>query len=303
MDRGLFPAVTEQERAAPPVTNDAPPQEQPPSQTASPETAVDEAVPPETQPSSDQDQEMTDPPPERTQESNEPPVEVTSETEPISPTEVQTVDVPIDSEMQVDARPATPIVVPERIPTPTVPEPTLDALPIDVEIEQQQPPVVPVTATEAIEQPVIVSLDNTNASEEVRNDRDEEDNRSESDRSISPPVPNEPTQTTNDNAEGDSNPAVPASSSAPPPRRGPHLHRICRTCAAEVFMWGARAWWIKERARALANGELAENVKSRKDCPNLGSCDKEDDNGQPYCFPSIGIHTDGDFIAHARECR
>ena len=297
MDRGIFPSVTELERAAPPpqppAPTDAPAQDQPSSQSASPETAVDEAIQP--------DQEMTDNVPEaiQTNESSPPAsAESSSETAPIAPAEIGG-NTSRDTEMQTDevrppipvalrpptpiiSRPPTPVLVPDRIPTPPIPEPTLDALPVDVQV-QQAPSVVPVAVViEAPEQPEQSAP--TNGSDDEEDDVRDVSNSSRSVSPLPPPIslPAGSTQTTEVDvpATESTNIAATEVASAPPARRGPHLHRICRACAAEVFIWGARTWWIKERAKAMENGELAENVKSRKDCPNLGRCDEEDDNGK-----------------------
>jgi hypothetical protein len=285
LDQGIFPAVTELERAVPPpvspTRNEAPPQEQQSSPSAIPETPVNATAPAETQPS-DHEQEMVNTVPETTDTANEArPSETPAESVmPVISPEAQatdnTNDSSRDSEMIVEAavRSPTPILVPEPEPTPPVPEATLDALPVEVQQPSETIIVPPNTETGAPEQVVVVSSGNNNSGE---NDPTE-DEESASDRSISPPPtsnPNESTQT---------NTSIAALSSPSRRNRGPHLNKICRTCAAEVFFWGARAWWIKERAKAAESGELAENVKSRKDCPELGRCDKEDDNGAFFLF-------------------
>ena len=48
-----------------------------------------------------------------------------------------------------------------------------------------------------------------------------------------------------------------------------HLSKICRTCALEVFYWGAKQWWIKERANAHTEGTLPRAARERKDCPDM----------------------------------
>ena len=288
LDQGIFPAVTDLERAAPPpvspTRSEAPPQEQQQSSPAAiPETAAGETAPTETQPS-DRDQEMINTVPETTETANEarssePPAESIV---PVIPAELQAVDntndSSRDSEMIVDAvvRSPTPILVPEPGPSPPpIPEAILDALPVEV----QQPPetiiVPPNTETATPEQVVIISSGNNNTAGE--NDPTEDED-SASDRSISPPPTSNPNDSTQANAGNTASP------SSPRRNRGPHLNKICRTCAAEVFFWGARAWWIKERAKAVESGELPENVRSRKECPELGRCDKEDDNGVFFSF-------------------
>ncbi|KAI5123173.1 hypothetical protein M0805_000873 [Coniferiporia weirii] len=54
---------------------------------------------------------------------------------------------------------------------------------------------------------------------------------------------------------------------------------ICRPCATEVFLYGLRDWWIRERGRAVRDGSLAR----RRDCPQGRTCGN--------------IHD----VAHARE--
>jgi hypothetical protein len=48
-----------------------------------------------------------------------------------------------------------------------------------------------------------------------------------------------------------------------------HLSKICRGCALEVFYWGAKQWWIKERANAHTEGTLPRAARERKDCPDM----------------------------------
>jgi E3 ubiquitin-protein ligase CHFR len=44
--------------------------------------------------------------------------------------------------------------------------------------------------------------------------------------------------------------------------------RICRVCASEVFLWGLKGWWHRERM----NGHVDPEVMARKDCPDGTSC-------------------------------
>ncbi|PPQ81270.1 hypothetical protein CVT25_015054 [Psilocybe cyanescens] len=44
--------------------------------------------------------------------------------------------------------------------------------------------------------------------------------------------------------------------------------KACRLCAAEIFLWGLREWWVRERKK----GFLEQSVMSRKDCPDAGRC-------------------------------
>ena len=48
-----------------------------------------------------------------------------------------------------------------------------------------------------------------------------------------------------------------------------HLSKMCRGCALEVFYWGAKQWWIKERANAHTEGTLPRAARERKDCPEM----------------------------------
>ncbi|KAJ7928050.1 hypothetical protein B0H13DRAFT_1016114 [Mycena leptocephala] len=56
--------------------------------------------------------------------------------------------------------------------------------------------------------------------------------------------------------------------------------RICRQCAAEVFLYGLRDWFLRERQK----GFLEENVLNKKDCVDGAECNRQID------------------LAHAREC-
>lgn len=47
--------------------------------------------------------------------------------------------------------------------------------------------------------------------------------------------------------------------------------RICRLCAAEIFFWGLKDWWIRERKK----GFVEERVMNRKDCPDGRMCNKQ----------------------------
>ncbi|KAF9071181.1 hypothetical protein BDP27DRAFT_533698 [Rhodocollybia butyracea] len=47
----------------------------------------------------------------------------------------------------------------------------------------------------------------------------------------------------------------------------PH-NRICRQCACEIFIWGLKDWWVRERKK----GFLEEHVMNRKDCPKGDDC-------------------------------
>ena len=43
---------------------------------------------------------------------------------------------------------------------------------------------------------------------------------------------------------------------------------ICRMCATEVFLYGLRDWWIRERRKAIREGIL----EARKDCSDGATC-------------------------------
>ncbi|KAJ7176006.1 hypothetical protein C8R46DRAFT_1080386 [Mycena filopes] len=70
--------------------------------------------------------------------------------------------------------------------------------------------------------------------------------------------------------------AVPA---GPEPEASAPRNRICRQCAAEVFLYGLRDWFLRERQK----GFLEEDVLSRKDCEDGSDCSRQTD------------------LAHARE--
>ncbi|KAH9841582.1 uncharacterized protein C8Q71DRAFT_737734 [Rhodofomes roseus] len=51
--------------------------------------------------------------------------------------------------------------------------------------------------------------------------------------------------------------------------------RICRLCATEVFLWGLRDWWVRERRK----GFLEEYVTRRPDCLDGSGCPRQKDHG------------------------
>jgi hypothetical protein len=53
--------------------------------------------------------------------------------------------------------------------------------------------------------------------------------------------------------------------------------RVCRACAADVLLWGLRAWWVRERA-------YGAGPDGRPDCPDGRACPRQGD------------------LAHAKEC-
>ncbi|KAG7088296.1 hypothetical protein E1B28_012306 [Marasmius oreades] len=55
--------------------------------------------------------------------------------------------------------------------------------------------------------------------------------------------------------------------------------KICRRCATEVFLWGLKEWWIRERQKGFVEGRFAH----RKDCPEGADCTRQKDLGES-CF-------------------
>lgn len=49
--------------------------------------------------------------------------------------------------------------------------------------------------------------------------------------------------------------------------------KICRWCAAEVFLWGIRDWWIRERRK----GRVSAAILSKPDCTSGKSCRNQKD--------------------------
>ncbi|KAF9534485.1 hypothetical protein CPB83DRAFT_844294 [Crepidotus variabilis] len=48
-------------------------------------------------------------------------------------------------------------------------------------------------------------------------------------------------------------------------------NRACRLCAAEIFLWGLKDWWLRERKK----GFVEPNIMSRKDCPEGRMCNRQ----------------------------
>ncbi|KAG8752740.1 hypothetical protein FRC14_006744 [Serendipita sp. 396] len=278
LDRGLFPAVTENPVLAsdppadPPRENANVTEEPPASSTAqSPETAVE---PPAQEPSG----ETASPPTNQGVDNTRTPGSadtVAAEAPDLPEGNIASSTSAHNSTQQ----PPTPIIVPEPLPTPNIehPEPTLDTLPIDVEPQEQRQQQNPEVTTESqnqgeqqaappdvstISQPPNITSQPDDVRSNSSSDSDDGDD-SRSRRRSSPP---------------------PENSASP---NGPHLSKICRKCAAEVFFWGARDWWIKERAKAVASNELAEDIRKRKDCENIGACEREFDNSHAREFNHI----------------
>jgi len=72
--------------------------------------------------------------------------------------------------------------------------------------------------------------------------------------------------------------AVPAGTE---PNADAPRNKACRLCAAEIFLWGLKDWWIKERMK----GFLEETIVKRKDCPDFNQCTRQrDDPGMALSF-------------------
>lgn len=77
--------------------------------------------------------------------------------------------------------------------------------------------------------------------------------------------------------------------------------RICRLCAVEVFLWGLKDWWVRERRK----GYVEPSVVNRKDCPEGRNCSREADYGKsffPIEFQPL-IQDSPSLPAHAKECK
>ena len=65
-------------------------------------------------------------------------------------------------------------------------------------------------------------------------------------------------------------------------------NRACRSCAAEIFLWGLRNWWTRERQK----GFLEEELMRRKDCPEGSLCARQrDDHGTQLHSPIFMVLT------------
>ncbi|KAG6897755.1 hypothetical protein C0992_011424 [Termitomyces sp. T32_za158] len=58
---------------------------------------------------------------------------------------------------------------------------------------------------------------------------------------------------------------------------------VCRQCATEVFFWGFKDWWVRERQK----GFLEEAVTNRKDCPDGEACGRQTDHTHAREFNHI----------------
>ncbi|TFY83421.1 hypothetical protein EWM64_g600 [Hericium alpestre] len=59
--------------------------------------------------------------------------------------------------------------------------------------------------------------------------------------------------------------------------------RICRVCAAEVFLYGLKDWWIRERNK----GFLEPSVTERPNCPNGNDCLRQKEHAHAKEFNHI----------------
>lgn len=66
---------------------------------------------------------------------------------------------------------------------------------------------------------------------------------------------------------------VHAVSAGPEPGLDTPRNKVCRVCAAEIFLWGVRDWWVRERRK----GFLEEEVTRRLDCPEGRMCARQKD--------------------------
>ncbi|KXN93396.1 E3 ubiquitin-protein ligase CHFR [Leucoagaricus sp. SymC.cos] len=72
----------------------------------------------------------------------------------------------------------------------------------------------------------------------------------------------------------------------------PSRARICRLCAAEVFIWGLKRWWIRERQK----GFLDPGITSRQDCPHGPVCAHQKDISHAREFNHIFIPPAADSV-------
>lgn len=55
--------------------------------------------------------------------------------------------------------------------------------------------------------------------------------------------------------------------------------KACRLCAAEIFLWGLKEWWVRERQK----GCLEQSVMNRKDCPDASRCVRQKNDLGVFC--------------------
>ncbi|KAF9267310.1 hypothetical protein L218DRAFT_920010 [Marasmius fiardii PR-910] len=68
--------------------------------------------------------------------------------------------------------------------------------------------------------------------------------------------------------------------------------KICRRCAREVFHWGLKEWWIRERQK----GFVEEKIAQRKDCPDGADCTRQKDLGHAKEFNHIFSRTTTNYL-------
>ncbi|KAK7037585.1 hypothetical protein VNI00_011077 [Paramarasmius palmivorus] len=73
--------------------------------------------------------------------------------------------------------------------------------------------------------------------------------------------------------------------------------QLCRRCATEIFIWGLKDWWIRERQK----GFVEEPIAGRKDCPNGSECTRQKDLGHAKEFNHIFSRTAQGSSSQARE--
>jgi hypothetical protein len=56
--------------------------------------------------------------------------------------------------------------------------------------------------------------------------------------------------------------------------------KVCRWCATEIFLWGIRDWWIRERRK----GRVSAAILDKPDCASGKSCRNQKDPGEALLF-------------------
>lgn len=181
----------------------------------------------------------------------------------------------------VETRAITPISVP-------TPQPEVDTIAIlldsaaaefvpPVEVEPPSGPPVPPVATDNSQEPegspstsdsasgtAVTSISGSESVPSIPPSNSNEGSTSSSPADAAQgDVPNANANANANTSAGTTNP------SGRPRAANLHLSKICRWCALEVFYWGARQWWVKERANAHTEGTLPRTVRERKDCPDM----------------------------------
>ncbi|KZS93432.1 hypothetical protein SISNIDRAFT_485680 [Sistotremastrum niveocremeum HHB9708] len=68
---------------------------------------------------------------------------------------------------------------------------------------------------------------------------------------------------------------------------------ICRLCAAEVFFWGLKDWWIRERRKGL----LSSDLLNRPNCASYPACSRQSDPAHAKEFNHVIAGTDAPQVA------